>query len=118
MSICSPCTRVNNIAQCTSTIVIGTVTSNSTLYNVYFRSLANGMIVKYTTTSSGAGLLTLTPIDGFFLASNHLYEIFVNKTNSSLVGEDFTIGTTTANCFTLMLDKVNDETYTSQTLSI
>jgi len=118
MSICSPCTRLNNIALCTSSIVIGTVTSNNTLYNIYFRSMANGMIIKYTATSSGAGLLTLTPTDGFFLASNHLYEIFVNKTNNNLVGENFTIGTTTANCFTLMLDKVNNETYTSQTLSI
>jgi len=118
MSICSPCTRLNNIALCTSSIVIGTVTSNTTLYNIYFRSMANGMIIKYTATSSGAGLLTLTPTDGFFLASNHLYEIFVNKTNNNLVGENFTIGTTTANCFTLMLDKVNNETYTSQTLSI
>jgi len=118
MSICSPCTRVNNIAQCTSSITIGTVSDANTLYNIYFRSLANGMVVKYTATSDVFGLLVLTPANGFFLASNHLYEIFVNQTNNNLVGEPLTIGMTTSNCFTLMLEKVNDETYTEQILSI
>jgi hypothetical protein len=52
MSLCSPCTRLKNVALCTDTLVIGTVAAVNTLHNIYFRSLGNDMIVKYTATSS------------------------------------------------------------------
>jgi hypothetical protein len=96
--------------------VIGTVATINTLYNIYFRSLANGMVVKYTATSSGAGLLSLTPTDGFILAADTLYEVFVNKTNSTLTGESLTIGGTASTCYTLTFERINDEVYTTQTL--
>lgn len=118
MSICAPCTRLKEAPICTTSLVIGTVATASTLYNVYFKSLANGMIVKYTTTSSLAGLLTLTPTNGFFLACNHGYEMWVNKTNSSLTGENLTIGTTTATCYNAVFVKVDETTYTSITLEV
>lgn len=118
MSICTPCTRLKSVAICTNSLVIGTVATHSTSYNVYFRSLANDMVVKYTTTSSVAGLLTLTPTAGFILAANTLYEVWVNKTNSNLTGENLTIGTTTATCYTIMFERVNDATYTSQTFEL
>lgn len=76
------------------------------------------MVVKYTATSSNAGLLTLTPTDGFVLSCNHSYEMWVNKTNSSLTGENLTIGSTTATCFNVSFIKVNDTTYTTQTLEV
>ena len=57
MSLCSPCTRLKNVALCTDTLTIGTVGSNSTLYNIYFRSLSNAMRVKNTAISRIAGLL-------------------------------------------------------------
>jgi hypothetical protein len=116
MSLCSPCTRLKNVALCTDTIVIGTVAAVSTLHNIYFRSLSNDMIVKYTATSSGAGLLTLTPTDGFILAGNTLYELWVNTSNSSQTGLSLTIGGTAATCYTVAFDRVNDTTYTTQTL--
>lgn len=116
MSLCSPCTRLKNVALCTDSLVIGTVGSNNTLYNIYFRSLSNDMIVKYTATSSVAGLLTLTPTDGFILAGNTLYELWVNTSNSSQTGVNLTIGGAAATCYTLMFDRIEDTTYTTQTL--
>lgn len=118
MSICVPCTKLKEVALCTDTIVIGTVASFLTLYNIYFQSLANGMIVKYTATSSAAGLLTLTPAGGFVLAANHGYEIWVNKTNASLGGENLTIGATTATCFNVSFVRIEDTTFTTQTLEL
>ncbi len=118
MSICLPCTKLKEVALCTDTIVIGTVATINTLYNIYFQSLANGMIVKYTATSSAVGLLTLTPTDGFVLAANHGYEMWVNKTNSSLAGENLTIGSTTALCFNVSFVRIEDTTFTTQTLEL
>lgn len=116
MSLCEPCTRLKNIAICTDTIVIGTVATISTSYNIYFRSLANGMIVRYTATSDVNGLLTLTPTDGFVLSPNIIYEIWVNKTNSNLEGENLTISGTAATCYTLMFESCFYN-FSSQTLA-
>lgn len=118
MSLCVPCTRLKEVALCTDSIVIGTVATINTPYNIYFQSLANGMIVKYTATSSAAGLITLTPTGGFVLAANHGYEVWVNKTNSSLTGENLTIGATTATCFNVSFVRIEDTTFTSQTLEL
>lgn len=117
MSICSPCTRLKEVALCTDSIVIGTVASFNTSYNIYFTSLANGFILRETATSDGAGLLTLTPANGFALAANMGYEIKVNKTNSSLTGENLTIGGTTATCFNVSFVHVPYQ-FLSQTLEL
>lgn len=122
MSNCIQCTALKPVAICTGDLIIGTVASTSTLYNIFFKSLSNGFIVKYTATSDGAGLLTLTPSDGFVLSTNHLYELFVNKTTSTSTGENLTIGSTTDTCFNVMFQEVNDSTtvytYIEQTLEI
>ena len=118
MSLCTPCTVLNPVSICTDSLVIGTVGSNNTLYHIFFISLANGMIVHYTSTSSNAGLLTLTPTGGFLLATNHTYELFVNTTQSVSTGENLTIGTITAQCFNVSFVDVLDTSFASQTLSI
>lgn len=122
MSLCNFCTRLKPVSICVNNLIIGTVSGLSTSYNIYFRSLANGFIVKYTATSNGAGLLTLSPTDGFVLATNHLYEMYVNTSTSSSTGANLTIGTTTATCYSVMFEQVYDEdsiySYVNQTLEI
>jgi hypothetical protein len=122
MSLCSSCTATKPVSICNTNLIIGTVASNNTLYNIYFRSLSNGFIVKYTATSSGAGLLTLSPEDGFVLACNHLYEMYVNTSTSSSTGANLTIGGVTATCFNVMFEQVYDMSdvysYVNQTLEI
>jgi len=122
MSLCSACTALKPVSICNSNLIIGTVASNNTLYNIYFRSLSNGFLVKYTATSSGAGLLTLSPADGFVLATNHLYEMYVNTSTSTSTGANLTIGTTTATCYNVMFEQVYDMSdvysYVNQTLEI
>ena len=118
MSICSPCIRLNEISLCTDSIIIGTVAQSNTLYNIYFISLATGIKVHYQATSDVNGLLILTPDDPFVLASDHLYEVFVNTTNSPSIGEDLTIDSTTAKCYQVSFIQVVDYPFIEQTFSI
>ena len=118
MSICTPCIRLKPVSICTDSIVIGTVASFNTVYHIYFVSLANGMVVHYTATSNGAGLLVLTPTDGFILATDHLYEVYVNKTQSVSEGENLTIGATTATCYQVSFIEVWQYNFVSQTFEI
>lgn len=121
MSICSQCTRLKPVSICTNNLIIGTVTA-STIYNIYFRSLSNGFVVKYTATSDGSGLLTLSPVDGFVLACNHLYELYVNTSTSSTTGTNLTIGTATSTCYNVLFEQIYDQsdvyTYVNQTLEL
>ena len=118
MSLCAPCTRLKQISVCTDSIVIGTVSSINTVYHIYFVSLANGMRIRYTATSDANGLLTLTPADGFILATNHLYEIFVTTGTSVTTGDNLTIGSTTTTCYQLSFVDALHYPFISQTLEI
>ena len=117
-SYCTPCTQLKEISVCTDAIIVGTVGTNNTAYNIYLRSLANDMIVKFTATSSGAGLLTITSTGGFNLATSTGYELWVNKVSSIAAQENLTIGTGTHLCYTVNFIRVNGQTYTSQTLEL
>ena len=122
MSLCSQCVRLKPVSICTGDLIIGTVSSFNTLYNIFFRSLANGFLVKYTATSNGSGLLILSPADGLVLATNHLYEMYVNTSTSTSTGANLTIGTTTTTCYNVLFEQVNDEysvySYITQTLEL
>lgn len=117
---CTNCIELKKVSICVNDLIIGTVGSNNTLYNIYFRSVANGMLIKYTATSSNAGLLTLSPTDGFIFPTNTFMELFVNKTTSSSTGESLTIGGSAATCYKVMFEQVYDMTdvytYVNQTL--
>lgn len=115
--ICDSCKTLRPINICTDSIEIGTVASINSTYNIYFISLANGLIVRYTTISDANGLLILTPTS-FVFATNHLYKLFVNQTNSVERGEDLTIGVNTAKCFNIEFVEVKDFQHTVQTLEV
>lgn len=117
MSLCTPCTKTKDINICTDELIIGTVTP-STDYNVYFRSLANGFIVKYELTSDSYGTLSIdTSTDELLVACNIGYELFINQTTSYNTGEDFIIGTTTVNCLNVQFIRAGS-TVTSQTIEL
>lgn len=122
MSICSQCKALKPVSICTSNLIIGTVANANQNYNVYFRSLSNGFLVKYTATSDGSGLLALSPSDGFLLAVNHTYEMYVNQTQSISSGVNITIGAVTSTCFNVIFEQVNDEdsiySYINQTFEM
>lgn len=120
MSLCNNCTELKTVSICVNDLIIGTVASNNTLYNIYFRSVATGLLIKYTATSNGSGLLTLTPTSGFIFSVNTFYELFVNKTTSLSTGESLTIGGVAATCYKVMFEQVYDPSdvysFVSQTL--
>lgn len=109
MSLCVPCTRLLPIDICCTSIIIGVVPQINTPYNIYFRSLANGFIVKYQATSSATGLLTLEPENGFILACGMLYEVWANTTNYSQCGDDLTICDTTAQCYQVEFERIKND---------
>ena len=116
MNLCAQCIKTKELNICTDALIIGTVTAN-TYYNIWFRCLANGFIVKYEATSDAYGLLILDSSAGLILATNLGYEMYINTTSSVETGEDFVIGTTTVNC--LVLTFVNAGfVSTSQTIEL
>lgn len=111
MSLCNKCTALKGVSLCTDSIVIGNVGAYNmnTDYVVYFRSLATNQIYSYPVTSDAQSDLTLTFSDGFNLAVNHFYELWVNKDGDSIESQDdLVIGTTTATCYTLYTTMVHD----------
>lgn len=125
MSICSPCTQLKQISLCTDSLIIGTVSEENAPYVVYFKSLANGALHKYSVTANSNGVLTLQFTDGFPLASGTAYEMWVNQQGDSIEDKsNLTIGATTATCYTLSAQTVYDvyydvfANYDSQTLEV
>jgi hypothetical protein len=122
MGLCQSCRRLKPVAICVEDLTIGTVQDINTTYNIFFKSLANGFTIKYTAISDNDGLLILSPSNGFILAQNHLYEMYVNKTTSMSSGEPLDIDGVVADCFQVMFTSVNDEdgvyAYIQQTLEI
>lgn len=123
MSLCNPCKTLKNISLCTDSIVIGTVEELNTAYNLYFKSLATSKVYVYPVTSNGAGLITLTLPDGFPLATNTGFEMWVNlSTDSPMIQQDLTIGSYTESCYNLSAERIynlyygSNQNFTSQTL--
>lgn len=109
MSLCAPCTQLMPVDICATSIIIGEVPLANTEYNIYFRSLANGFVIKYRATSDGSNILTLTPNNGFVLATEMVYEVWVNRSTTSDCGDDLIICSTTARCFTVIFQRTNSE---------
>ena len=99
MSFCTPCTNIGLLYICYDELEIGTVDNADTLYYIYFMSLANGFIVKYSATSDSNGLLTIESTGGFVLSENTGYEIWVNQTDDQSDKEEFQINGITNECF-------------------
>lgn len=99
MSYCAPCTNIGLLYICYDEIEIGIVENADTMYYVYFMSLANGFVVKYSATSDGDGLLIIESDGGFVLSENTGYEIWVNQTDDQSDREEFTINGITNECF-------------------
>ena len=112
---CNNCTRLKPINICADSIIIGTVDNPDEEYNVILTSLANGFKVRYKCDSDMDGLLTLTPDNGFSLATNMAYQLIVNQSNSLETGDDLTIGTITDDCYTLSFERITEILNTGQT---
>lgn len=105
-SICNPCTKLLPVDICATSIIIGHVPSANTIYNIWFRSLANGFTVGYTGTSDSNKLLGLSLPNGLALACGLLYEVWVNTSNYSQCGVPLIICDTTAECYSVEFERM------------
>jgi hypothetical protein len=104
--LCSPCSKLSEIYICGETSMeIGIVRSVSTVYYVYIQNIANENVVKYSATSDSNGLLTITNSNGFDLAENTFYEIWLNITNDENDREPFFVKGISNTCFSVKFSK-------------
>lgn len=98
MSYCAPCTSFGEFIICDDEFVIGTVAQADTLYYVYFQNLSNQRVDKFEITSDGDGLLVLDNDAHLFLASDTMYDVWVNRTDDQSDRENITYESTTNTC--------------------
>jgi hypothetical protein len=125
MSYCAPCQKLKSISLCTDSVIIGKAPLANAPYVVNFKSLATGAIYTYHVTSSATKYLTLIFTDGFPLATETAYEMWINLSGDSIDTQlDLIIGTTTDTCYNISGISVFDiyydenENFSSQTLEV
>lgn len=124
MSICSDCIHSKPIARCITNLIVGTISSLNTAVYVYIKDLTTDRDIRYSVTSSAAGLITV-PITPQRFSEDHSYEIHVTLTTAAGVEnkQNITIGGEVSDCVSVRFETIwaNDNTiatYTNQTLSI
>lgn len=99
MSICNPCVKLKPISLCSDSVILGKAEPNKD-YIVWFKSTANNGLYGYAATSGVDGVLTLTFTDGFPLANNTIYEMWVNEKGDSVESKkELQVGFRMGYCF-------------------
>lgn len=98
------------IPLCTTNLIIGTITSNTTAVYVYFQSAATGELTRYAVTSSGAGLVTVPLTKNFMRDSTYSVGVTLAAAVSMDDREDITVSGTvaTTKCIDLHFEFVRD----------
>lgn len=124
---CLDCTPTKPIPACTTSLILGNISSLATAVYIYVRNLTSGKLYRQAVTSSVAGLVTLdkTLPSSYFYSPNHAYEIWVTLASATNIDDKqtLTIGSSTATCLNPVFDKPIDDdnlniTYTSQTTAL
>lgn len=124
MSVCNECIKPKAIARCITNLIIGTISSLNTAVFVYIKDLTTERELRYSVTSSAAGLITV-PITPQRFSEDHSYEIHITKATADNINvkENITIGADTEDCVSLRFETIwqadnTIATYTNQTLTI
>lgn len=124
MSVCNSCIKAKPIARCITDLIVGTIPFNNTDTYVYIKNLTTELDIRYSVTSSGAGLITI-PITPQRFSEDHSYELSVTLTSAANINEKqpITIDGEVSDCVNLRFETIwnNDNTiatFTNQTLSV
>lgn len=124
MSICTDCTHAKPIARCITNLIVGTISSLNTAVYVYITNLTTEREIRYSVTTSAAGLITI-PITPQRFSEDHSYELHVTLTTAAGINnkQNITISGQLSDCVSLRFETIwaNDNTiaiYTNQTLSV
>jgi hypothetical protein len=100
MSICRPCIKTEKISLCVDSLVIGEAPEATTEYIVWFRNLATNGLFGYTATSDIDKALTLNFPEGFPLAGNTAFEMWINLPGDSVESKvELMVGVQIGYCF-------------------
>jgi hypothetical protein len=124
MSVCNPCTPTEPIANCITDLVVGKIAFLSTAVYVFLHDITLDRIVRFSTTSSPTGIVTIQRGSQVFMP-DHSYEIWITlttATNPNAPKESIQIGSNYYDCLSVRFQKVYDSTntsvsYLSQTLN-
>jgi hypothetical protein len=124
MSVCNPCTATEPIANCITDLVVGKISSLSTAVYVFLHNITLDKIVRFSTTSSSTGIITIQRGSQVFMP-DHSYEIWITlatATNPNGTKELIQIGSNYYSCLSVRFTKVYDTnntsiSYLSQTLT-
>lgn len=124
MSVCTDCIKSKPVARCLTNLIVGTISSLNTAVYVYIIDLTTEREIRYSVTSSAAGLITV-PITPQRFSEDHSYEIRVTLITAANVDmrQNITVSGEIADCVALRFETIwqNDNTiatYTNQTLAV
>ena len=113
--ICTTSIVTRPVQTCIATLTIGTISALSTNVFVRLYNTATGRTVIYTTTTSGAGLVSID-LSGSELLEKSTYKISINTLSQYY---DVTIGSNTGNEVIMPVERVSgaiESNITLQTL--
>lgn len=109
MSVCNPCTQVKNIATCTQSIVLGTITITDDTVRVYFKNISTGLIFSLDAPSDISGNVTVDTSDIEFI-ENTPFEVWITEAGADPnEKQDITIGATTSQTICVRFDAIKNE---------
>lgn len=120
---CSNCEKSKPILACISTLTVGTISNISTAVYVYLRNNTTGRTYRYSTTSSGAGVVSVD-ISAQQHIPEHDYELWVTLASATNTEEKLTltISSETMTCVSLSFVRAFNNTDTlvsgNQTLTL
>lgn len=121
---CNCCQQTKPIANCVTTIVIGTISNLSTAVYVYFKNKSTDKVFRFSATSSGAGVVSIT-VGSQKFTNNHAYECWVTLASATNLEDKLPVTisgmTGTFTCFLVPFYHIQDNSnapvsYSSQTL--
>lgn len=117
-TVCNPCTAMRTLIACTSTLTVGTIANLTTAVYVYIHNHTTDKLVRYSTTSSDAGLVSFDLSDGQSYMEGHDYELWITLQSATNMDErvNFTIDAVAYSCAALEFHRLydNDDAIQSQ----
>lgn len=87
MSFCLPCTPTKELANCVTSIIIGTISQANTAVFVYFENMATGVITRFDVTSAaGTGVVTITKGSVIFVTGQD-YEVWITLATATSIDQ-------------------------------
>lgn len=83
MTLCSPALSTQSLPTCIEVLTIGTIPDLNQAVNVIIEDITTGRKEMFSSTSSGAGLVTVD-LTGIQFSESHVYQMWIYKTTNNI----------------------------------